>query len=77
MRTNGWGHHACCTAKIGSNTDENAVLDGKLRVRNVKNLRVVDASAFPKQAGFFPTVPIMMLAEKAAGDGIAQWSDKE
>lgn len=77
VRKNAWGHHACCSAKIGDNDDELAVLDGKFRVRNVKSLRVVDASAFPKSAGFFPTVPIMMLAEKAADDIIAKWAEDE
>ena len=74
VRKNGWGHHACCTAKIGADSDSDAVLDGQFRVRKVKNLRVVDASAFPAQPGFFPTVPIMMLAEKAADDIIAEHS---
>lgn len=77
MRSNGWGHHACCSAKIGNNSDTEAVLDGKFKVRNVENLRVVDASAFPKQAGFSPTIPLMMLAEKAADDIITLWANAE
>ena len=46
-----WGHHACCTAKIGATSDTSAVLDSKFRVRGVTGLRVVDASAFPKIPG--------------------------
>lgn len=64
----GWGHHACCTAKMGADDDPMAVLDGQLQVRAVDNLRVVDLSAFPKEPGFFPMLPVYMLAEKAAED---------
>jgi choline dehydrogenase len=63
-----WGHHACCTAKIGADGDDMAVLDGQLRVRAVNNLRVVDNSAFPDDSAFFPLMSIYMLAEKAAED---------
>jgi choline dehydrogenase len=59
-----WGHHASCTCKIG--TDEMSVLDSKFRVRGIKNLRVVDASVFPRIPGFFVVMPIYMIAEKAA-----------
>jgi choline dehydrogenase len=61
-----WGHHASCTCKIGSNDDQDAVLDSRFRVRGVKGLRVVDASVFPKIPGFFIVMPIYMIAEKAA-----------
>ena len=68
IRETAFGHHACCTAKIGDDDDSMAVLDGQFRVRGVNNLRVVDASAFPSMPGSFIAVPIMMLAEKAAED---------
>ncbi|RCI17265.1 hypothetical protein L249_3319 [Ophiocordyceps polyrhachis-furcata BCC 54312] len=61
-----WGHHACCTAPIGNADDVNAVLDSKFRVRGVDNLRVVDASIFPKIPGYFIVLPIYMISEKAA-----------
>ncbi|HVK98229.1 MAG TPA: GMC oxidoreductase [Dongiaceae bacterium] len=61
-----WGHHASCTAKIGSATDSMAVLDSRFRVRGVDRLRVVDASVFPRIPGFFPVVAIYMMSEKAA-----------
>jgi choline dehydrogenase-like flavoprotein len=61
-----WGHHASCTCPIGKDGDPNAVLDGNFRVRGVKNLRVVDASAFPRIPGFFIVSSIYMIAEKAA-----------
>jgi choline dehydrogenase len=61
-----WGHHASCTCKIGGDNDPMAVLDSSFRVRGVKNLRVVDASVFPRIPGFFVVMPIYMIAEKAA-----------
>ncbi|KAI0031549.1 GMC oxidoreductase-domain-containing protein, partial [Vararia minispora EC-137] len=61
-----FGHHACCTAKIGADNDQYAVLDGDFNVRGVSNLRVVDISAWPNVPGFFVTTPTYMMAEKAA-----------
>lgn len=61
-----WGHHACGTAKIGAEDDEMAVLDSNFKVRGVNNLRVVDASVFPKIPGWYIVTPIYMISEKAA-----------
>ncbi|KAF3025491.1 hypothetical protein E8E14_006449 [Neopestalotiopsis sp. 37M] len=61
-------HHPTSTCAIGPATDRMAVLDSKFRVHGVANLRVVDASAFPKVPGAFPVCPTMMLAEKASED---------
>jgi choline dehydrogenase len=66
VKNEAWGHHACCTAKIGADGDETAVLDAKFRVRGVQGLRVVDASVFPKIPGFYMAVPVYMVSEKAA-----------
>jgi choline dehydrogenase len=66
IRDKAWGHHACCTAKIGNQNDPMAVLDSRFRVRGTDGLRVVDASAFPRIPGFFISVPIYMISEKAA-----------
>ncbi|KAK6334221.1 hypothetical protein TWF696_002722 [Orbilia brochopaga] len=66
IKDNAWGHHACCTAPVGPDSDPNAVLDSEFRVRGVCGLRVVDASVFPKIPGIFVAVPIYMIAEKAA-----------
>ncbi|WAR23418.1 DHGL-like protein [Mya arenaria] len=40
-------YHPCCTAPMGPDNDNSAVLDLNLRVRGIANLRVVDASVFP------------------------------
>lgn len=61
-----WGHHASCTCPIGADDDPMAVLDTNLQVRGVQNLRVVDASVFPKIPGSFIQAPIFIMAEKAA-----------
>lgn len=66
IKNEAWGHHACCTAKIGSDEDQTAVLDSKFRVKGVSGLRVVDASVFPKIPGFYIAVPVYMISEKAA-----------
>jgi choline dehydrogenase len=66
IMTRAWGHHASCTCRIGSETDEDTVLDSKFRVVGVPNLRVVDASVFPKIPGYFIVLPVYLIAEKAA-----------
>lgn len=66
IRNEAWGHHASCTCPIGADGDPMAVLDSSFRVRGVQNLRVVDASVFPKIPGFYIAVPIYMISEKAA-----------
>lgn len=66
-----YSHHATSTCAIGGDDDKMAVLDSKFRVRGVKGLRVVDASAFPVVPGAFPSCPTMMLSAKAAEDILA------
>ncbi|KAL9059357.1 MAG: hypothetical protein Q9162_001226 [Coniocarpon cinnabarinum] len=66
IKTHAWGHHACCTAPIGADGAEGAVLDSQFRVQGTRGLRVVDASVFPRIPGIFIQAPIFMVAEKAA-----------
>jgi choline dehydrogenase len=65
VRKEAWGHHASCTCPIGSASDPNAVLDPNFLVRQTSNLRVVDASVFPRIPGFFIVSAIYMISEKA------------
>ena len=57
--------HACGTCAMGADP-RSTVLDARLRVRGVRRLRVVDASAFPNVTSGNTNAPTMMLAEKAA-----------
>jgi len=66
IRRESWGHHACCTDKMGRADDPQAVVDARFRVIGTSHLRVVDASVFPEIPGTFIALPIYMLAEKAA-----------
>ena len=66
VKSHAWGHHACCTNKIGADNDPMAVLDSQFRVKGTEALRVVDASVFPDIPGIFIQAPIFMVAEKAA-----------
>ena len=61
-----WGHHASCSNHMGRTSDPMAVVDGDFKVIGTRNLRVVDASVFPKIPGFYPTIAIMMISEKAS-----------
>ncbi|KAI0023093.1 choline dehydrogenase [Xylariomycetidae sp. FL0641] len=66
VRDGTWGHHASSTCPIGTDDDPMAVLDPQFRVRGVSNLRVVDASVYPRIPGTFTAVSTYMVAEKAA-----------
>ncbi|RYP20471.1 hypothetical protein DL765_002770 [Monosporascus sp. GIB2] len=65
IRNQIFGHHPTSSCAIGADNDPLAVLDSKFRVRGVRGLRVVDASAFPRVPGAFPVLPVFMLSEKA------------
>lgn len=58
------GLHACGTTRMG--TDDRAVLDGKLRVRGVSNLRVVDGGVMPTMVSANTNGPIMAVGWRAA-----------
>lgn len=59
-------YHVSCTARMGAAADPDAVLGPDLRVRGVRALRVIDASAFPSLTTVNPVVAVLMLAERGA-----------
>ncbi|HSV82093.1 MAG TPA: GMC family oxidoreductase N-terminal domain-containing protein [Ramlibacter sp.] len=58
--------HPVGTTKMGGDHDRMAVLDGRLRVRGIAGLRVVDAGAMPTITSGNTNAPTLMMAEQAA-----------
>lgn len=51
---------------MGNSSEPNAVVDERLRVRNVDRLRVIDASIMPKIINSNTNAASMMIGEKGA-----------
>ncbi|ODM88195.1 Glucose dehydrogenase [FAD, quinone] [Orchesella cincta] len=64
-------YHSVGPCSLGS------VVDSKFRVQGILNLRVADASVFPAVPNANINGPVMMLAEKAAGDIFQTWRQGE
>ncbi|MEC3952794.1 GMC oxidoreductase [Nocardia sp. CDC153] len=65
-KTHNTVYHPAATARMGAPDDPMAVLDPELRVKGVRGLRVVDASAMPKLPAVNPNITIMAMGEKCA-----------
>lgn len=58
--------HPVGTAKMGADGDPMAVLDARMRVRNIEGLRVCDMSAVPEIPAGNTNAPAMMLGDRCA-----------
>ncbi|WP_299637575.1 GMC family oxidoreductase N-terminal domain-containing protein [uncultured Ruegeria sp.] len=59
-------YHPAGTAKMGADNDPLAVLDPRMRVRGVENLRVCDLSAMPDINAGNTQAPAMMMGDRCA-----------
>src|SRR5260221_6991469 len=58
--------HLMGTCRMAPDNDPTAVVDDRLRVRGLENLRVVDASIMPTMPSANLNASVLMIAEKAA-----------
>lgn len=69
-------YHPVGTCKMGPKEDQNAVVDSRLQVYGVKNLRVIDASIMPVVVRGNTNAPTYMIAEMGSDFIKAKWLDK-
>ena len=59
-------YHPSGTARMGAGGDPMAVLDARMRVRGIENLRVCDLSAMPDINAGNTNAPAMMMGSRCA-----------
>ena len=70
-------YHPVGTCKMGPETDEYAVVDGKLKVRGVENLRIADASIMPTIVRGNTNAACFMIGEMCSDFIKNDWEKKE
>lgn len=68
-------YHPVGTAKMGRKEDKTSVVDSKLKVHDLKGLRVVDASVMPTIPSVNTNAAVIMIAERAADFIKAEYLD--
>lgn len=68
-------YHPVGTAKMGPDSDDDAVLTPELKVRGVTNLRVIDASVMPIIPSANTNAASIMVGEKGSDLIKSSWSD--
>ncbi len=58
--------HPVGTCKMGVHTDQYSVVDNKLKIHGIDDIRIADGSIMPTITSGNTNSPIMMIAEKAA-----------
>ncbi|KAL0126576.1 hypothetical protein PUN28_005140 [Cardiocondyla obscurior] len=66
-------YHYSGTCKMGARGDPTAVVDPKLKVIGIENLRVADASVLPEIVSAHLNLPVFMIAEKVADMIKTEW----
>lgn len=69
-------YHPVGTAKMGPLTDINAVVDERLKVHGIQNLRVIDASVMPTIVSGNTNAAVIMIAEKGSDMVKFDWEAK-
>ena len=64
-------HHQTCTAKMGR--DSMSVVDAKLKVNGIENLRIADGSIMPRVATGNTMAPCVVMALADGNDTIRTW----
>ena len=54
-------YHPTSTCKMGDSSDKSSVVDSKLKIHGLKNIRIVDASIFPNIISGHTNAPVIMV----------------
>lgn len=69
-------YHPSGTTKMGPDSDTDAVVDSRLRLRGVKGVRVADTGIMPKIISGNTNAPTIMIGEKTADFVKEDWAKK-